>query len=209
MLDWFNLRDVLAWISEQDSGLGLLLVGGGLILLVYGWRLRRFMIAVSLTVMGGVLAGCLGPDGGIASLAVPAGGALVAGLVGFRTTRLAVALAAGGWASTLMLACMVRLGAASEPTIIMVAIVFVAVAALACAAIPPSVAFVTSVEGTILVLAGAMILLADCSSWWSAIRDAVEGNPIFLPFILIAGSVTGYYVQLTDMQEKDTGLAIS
>lgn len=209
MSDWFNLSDVLAWISQQDSGLGLLLSGAGLICFVFGWRLSRFMIALSLAVMGGVVAGCLAPGNGLAAVVAPVGGAVVAGWLGVRTKRLAVALAAGGWSAVLTLGSLVRLDTPPGPMIVVCAIAFLIVAAISFAAIRPCVAFVTSVEGTILIVVGALILLAGVPSWWVCMRDAIQSNPIFLPFSLLAGTVTGYYVQLADMQEKDTGLVVS
>jgi hypothetical protein len=209
MLDSFNLHETLLWIAEQDPGLGLLLIGGGLIFLVFGWRLFRFMITLSLIIMAAVVASCFAPDEGLAALAIPLAGAVIGGWIGIRTARIAVALAAGGWAAALNLAAMARIGAAPGVVSVVCVIAFAAVAAMAFAAVRPCVAFVTSVEGTILVIGGAMILLAEAPSWWSCVQDAVETNPIFLPFAILAGSVTGYYVQLADMQEKDTGLAVS
>lgn len=209
MLDWFNLRDVLAWISRQDPGLALLLIGMGLICFVYGWRLFRFMITLSLAVMGGVVAGCLGPDDGFAAVLVPIAGAVVAGWIGVRSARISVALAAGGWAAALTLGSLVRIGVAPEAMVVVCAIAFATVAAISFAAIRPCVAFVTSVEGTTLILGGAFILLARWPVYWSCVREAVESNPVFLPFALLAGTVTGYYIQIVDMQQKDTGLAVS
>ncbi len=208
MADWFDLRRVLGWLSEQDPGLGTLLIGAGLVFLILGWRMSRFMVAVSLAVMLAAVAGYATAPG---PWVIPAllSGAAVGAAMGAGLPTLSTALVSGGWAAALILGAMMRSQAGSGATMIACAVAFLAVGSMAFAAKRPCVAFVTSVQGTVLFVFGSLVLVARLTNWWGFVRDAVENNPIFLPFCLLAGTVIGYYIQLAAIQEKETGLTVN
>lgn len=207
MTDWLSMHAWTDWIGQQDPGLGLLLMIGGTICLIYGWRLSRFMVAFSLAILAAAAVAFSVPRGwhGIASALAAA---VLGAVVGVRWTRLAVALSAGGWSAALIAGAMLRGDAGTGAIMTGSIIAFAAVASMAFAAMRPCVAYVTSVEGTLLFVGGGMIVCANLTTWWGVIRDAVHNNPIFLPFCILAGTVIGYYVQLAAMQEKETGIAV-
>ncbi len=207
MVEWFNLNEWVDWIAGQDPGLGVLLITAGILFLMYGWRLSRFMVAFSTAIMLAGVTGFFAPRGWQAVAAVLAA-AVLGGAVGARWVRIGIALSAGGWSAALLLGAMLRGGTGTGPMTIGCIIAFVAVASMSFAAMRPCVAYVTSVQGTVLFVAGSMILCARFTSWWGVVRDAVQHNPIFLPFCILAGTVIGYYVQLAEMQEKETGMAV-
>jgi len=207
MINEVSLRQWLAWVVEQDPGMGLLFAGGGLILLILGWRLFRYLITASLAILSAVVAARVVPTEGWDTVGLVAAVALLGGYIAVRFARTGVALLSGGWTAALVLGVMVHLGAPPGAAAVAAAVAFAAIGAMAFAAVRPCVAFVTSVEGTILLLTGCSILLAGFPSYWVFVSDAIEHNPVFLPFAILAGTVTGYYVQLADMQEKESGLS--
>ncbi len=207
MISGFSLRQWLAWVAEQDLGMGLLFAGGGLVFLIFGWRLFRHLITASLAILTAVVAVRLVPTEGWDTVGLAAAVAILGGYIAVRFVRAGVALLAGGWMAALVLGVMGHLGAPPGAAAVAAAVAFVAIGAMAFAAMRPCVAFVTSVEGTILLLTGLSILLAGFPDYWLFVSDAMEHNPVFLPFAILAGTVTGYYVQLADMQEKESGLS--
>ncbi len=207
MINEVSLRQWLVWVVEQDPGMGLLFAGGGLVFLILRWRLFRYLITASLAILSAVVAARVVPTEGWDTVGLAVGVALLGGYIAVRFARTAVALLSGGWMAALVLGAMVHLGAPPGAAAVAAAVAFVAIGAMAFAAVRPCVAFVTSVEGTILLLTGLSILLAAFSRYWVFLSDAIEHNPVFLPFAILAGTVTGYYVQLADMQEKESGLS--
>lgn len=186
--------------------MGLLLLLTGVLFLVYGWRLPRFLLALSIAMVfagGGIVLEM--DDIPVAGLLI--GGLALGGVLAVWANTLAVALLVGVWGAALIGGLFLHIEAAESVVIIAGAVAFITGVALALTAITKSMAFVTSVEGSILMVAGGLILLAATSSWYAFLQDAVAHNPVFLPFLLLVGIATGYYFQLAAISEKKAGLS--
>jgi len=66
-------------------------------------------------------------------------------------------------------------------------------------------AFVLSFEGSLLLIAGLVIFMNREPVLWIHIREMMVGNPIFAPFVLMAGAVTGFYWQTAELRQRDAG----
>jgi hypothetical protein len=121
--------------------------------------------------------------------------------------RVSLAVLAGGWAALLAVGSVLWMGFGDGVCLVVGIIAFAVVVSVSFPAFRQTVAFVTSLQGTILFLGGLMVLLATQTTWWSFVRDVVVNNPIFFPFCLVAGTVTGYHFQLADITERDTGVS--
>ncbi|MBN1489692.1 MAG: hypothetical protein JXA69_07225 [Phycisphaerae bacterium] len=202
----FNLYDALSWISSQDPGIGMVLVGAGLTFFLCGWRLPRFLLGLSLSIVGLFLAVLLA-QGVLDGVVLAVCGTALCVFLAVRVTRVAMAIMAGGWGGLLAIWLLTRVNADPGLTLIAGGVVAAIVAAVSLSSFRPGVAFVTSVEGTILILIGSLIVLSSHASMWPYIREAIGKNPVFLPFCLLAGTISGYYLQIAEVQEKESGLA--
>lgn len=187
-------------------GVGFILGAVGVVFFAYGCRLGKLLLTITCVLVGVATAILLTHGPGQAVLAAVAGAAL-ATLVALRMTRVALALVTGAWAGALMLGACARGGMVTEMSLLIASIVFCATVAIAFASFRQCMIFVTSLQGTMLLLAALFIVVAGTSSWWPFLRDALTNNPIFLPFCLVAGTVSGYYIQLAEWQERDSGMA--
>jgi hypothetical protein len=206
MGNWMTVREVLDWIRIQDPGMGILLITAGIIFIVYGWRLSHLMIVLSTGGVGAIVA-LIATESWVTALVCALIGLALGVVCVIKAMRYAVAILTGLWSAYLIGAMFVRFGAADNLVYLIALILFVSVASVTLTSIRPAVAFITSVQGTILLLMGALIILSSTSTWYGFLQSALADNPIFLPFLLLAGIVSGYYFQLADIQERDSGMA--
>lgn len=206
MSDSFTIRIMLAWLADRDPGLGLLLIAAGMLFIFYGWRLTQVLITLSAAVSAAALATCAAPSGVVAVILSPCA-ALVGGFAAIRWPKAATSVLAGGWAAALAAVVLGQLGLARAILYAASTIAFGLAASITFSSYRSCVAFVTSAEGTLMIIAGAMNIMADMSAWWVHMRWVIAENPVFLPFCLLAGTVIGYLVQAADIQERQVGVA--
>jgi hypothetical protein len=206
MRELVDMRILLDWVGSQDIGMGIMLMMAACIFLMRGWRMPRFLIAMSFAVLAGGLAIVLELNV-LMIIGVLLAGIALGVVLSMWANRVAVILLTGTWGALLIGGAFVRIDASEGVVTIVATTAFAVAIALAATAINKSVAFVTSVEGSILMVAGGLIVLADTSSWYTFIRDAVANNLIFLPFLLLVGIASGYYFQLAAIQESKSGMA--
>jgi hypothetical protein len=200
----FTLSSVVDEVARQESLVGVFLGVMGLVFIIMGIRMSRLLVALSFGVVGFVLGACLaGPTPSRVALGLVAGVTLCG--VSLCTKRPAVAVLAGLWAAMVAMVFLDQLRAGTEVTLLAAAAVFIGAASLAFVSFSEMTALVTSLEGTLLFLGGLMILCNQQSSIWSHLRDLLVSNPIFAPFLLIAGTVAGFYTQMAELQKKQTG----
>lgn len=206
MRDVLQVQEILDWLAGLDLGVGLLLGFAGMIFLVYGWRIPRFLMAISFPfVFAGV--------GIMLELALPIlfvlfiVGAFGGSLLAIKANRFAIALLAGVWAATLIIGGFLRIDATEGVILVAALLGFSSVTAMAVTSPGTSVAFVSSVEGSLLVIGGIVVVIATSTSWYQYVQDAFINNPIFLPFLILVGIATGYYLQIAAIQENKSGMS--
>lgn len=206
MRDVLQVQEILDWLAGLDLGVGLLLGFAGMIFLVYGWRIPRFLMAISFPfVFAGV--------GIMLELALPIlfvlfiVGAFGGSLLAIKANRFAIALLAGVWAATLIIGGFIRIDATEGVILVAALLGFSSVTAMAVTSPGTSVAFVSSVEGSLLVIGGIVVVIATSTSWYQYVQDAFINNPIFLPFLILVGIATGYYLQIAAIQENKSGMS--
>ena len=163
----YHLPAILDDLVSQDMVLGLFLGGAGLVFLLMGIRMAKSLIALSFGVSGFVLGGSLQLP---PSLQLLAGGVAAAGLAAtdVYAFRPAVAVLAGTWGGLMTGGLLNLLGTGNQVSLIAAAFVFVAVVSLTFIMLQEVIAFVTSLEGTVLFLAGLVVFMSK-----SAIKLAV------------------------------------
>lgn len=206
MPDNFTMRMVLAWLAERDPGLGLLLIAAGMLFIFYGWRLTQVLITLSVAVSSAALATYAAPSGVVAVILSPCA-ALVGGFAAMQWPKAATSVLAGAWAAALTAVVVGQFELVRAIVYAASTIAFGLAAAITFSSYRCCVAFVTSAEGTLMIIAGAMNIMADMLAWWVHMRWVIAENPVFLPFCLLAGTLIGYLVQAADIQESQVGVA--
>lgn len=199
-----NLSGILDVLASQEVLLGAFLVGAGLVFLIFGFRVSRPLVAISYGVIGFVMGGGLPfPE----EMRVPMGilGALSLGSVSTYFPKGAIVLLTSGWSAYAALLVCNGFDVSAGVTAGVVAVAGLGVASLGLVMLREMTAMVLSMEGSLLLIGGLVIFCNQSPSMWSHIRDMMVGNPIFAPFVLLAGTVTGFYLQLAELRQCDAG----
>ena len=121
--------------------------------------------------------------------------------------KLSVAVLAGGLSGCVVLGLATRFGAGGPFPLIMGGLALVVTIALAFVIYEQIIVLVTSLEGSFLFLGGLVVFFSHSPSMWGYFRPMLTGNPIFAPFLLLAGTVTGFYLQLTEIRQQKSGVS--
>jgi hypothetical protein len=201
----FSLPAMLDELASKDLVLGLFLIAAGLVFMIMGVRMARTLIALSFGVVGFVLAGCLSSNENTQIIYGLVGSAILASLGMFRI-KAAVAVLCGSWVGLAMFALAAHFRFSEQNSLLLAATFGCAGASLAFILFNETIAFVTSLEGAMLFVGGLIVFFSHNSLIWGHIRLMMVGNAFFLPFIIVAGTVTGFYLQLTELRQKETGM---
>jgi hypothetical protein len=193
--------------ERQDLVLGLFLLAAGLVFMLLGVRIYNVLVSLSLGLVGFVI--------GI-SMPVPEPthwvlGVLMAiglGLVGTFLVRVGVAVLCGGWAAYALIVVVEGLGAMDTICLVIGGAAMLVAVALTFVMYDQMIALVTSLQGCLLFLGGLAVFISQSQGVWSHFRRMVGENPIFGPFLVLAGTVTGLYFQLTELRQKNTAVGM-
>jgi hypothetical protein len=199
-----TLRSLLESVEYQDPALGVLFAGLGLIFLLIGARVFKVLMALSFACIGFGLGRSLPLDPVWAVIAgVVAGVGLAVASRFFVKTG--VAVLAGGWFAAVIIAIADSLRA--DPTIALAAggLAFLVAVSLVFVLYFEVIAAVMSLEGTILLFSGVLVLVSHYSGMWYRLRSMLLEMPALVVFLVVAGTVTGYYMQIAERQKKQVG----
>ncbi len=199
-----TLRSLLQEIEHQDPVLGMLLVGLGLVFMLIGARVFKVLMAFSFACIGYGLGQLLPLDliwTVIAGLAAGVGLAIASRYF----VRTGVAVLAGGWFASLVIFTADSMGAAPSVSLVAGGFAFLVAVSLVFIMYFEVIAAVMSLQGSILIISGASILLSRYSNMWFRLRSMFLETPALLMFLLVAGTVTGYYLQIAERQKKQVG----
>jgi hypothetical protein len=201
----FNLQHALDVLANQQLLLGFFLLSAGLVFMIFGVRVSRPLVAVSFGVLGFVLCFFL-PIAEDLKLGLAFMGAIGLGAASTCFIRAALTILAGAWAACATLLVVVALADLPMEAVLMIGtIAFVCAASLALIMYQEVTAFVLSLEGSLLFIAGLVILANQNQILWKHIRDMLIDNPVFAPFALLAGAMTGFYWQSAELRQRDAG----
>jgi hypothetical protein len=201
-----NLAGLLDVLAAQDLLLGLFLAGTGMVFMILGARIFRTLVAISFGIVGFVLGGIL-PIPEELQLACAFFGALVLAVLSTFIMRVSVGVLAGLWAAYAAILLMSSFNLGDNVSLAVGTLAFVAAASLSIIMYREVIAFVMSLEGTLLFIAGLIIFLNQSPVMWSHIRSMMVTSSIFAPFLLLAGTVTGFYLQMAELRQRDSGVS--
>jgi hypothetical protein len=192
-------------LTSQPLGVGLFLAGAGVAFMLLGHRIFRGLIGLSFGGVGYVLGSQLAPPDSYVPILV--GLVVGAGLAVLSVyfVRVAVAVLTGGWCGLIVAHFAAVLGGADYVIAMLAAFAFAAAISLAFIVHEEIIAFVTSLEGSFLCVAALIIFFSHSSVVWAHLRSLLTSNGVFGPFLVLTGTVTGFYFQLADLRHKNSG----
>lgn len=199
-----DLSGILDVLANQDPLLGVFLAGAGLVFMAVGCRVHRSLVAISFGVLGFVVCSLVS-GGDVTRLLLGLVGAIVLGAVSTHYTKPALILLSGAWAgyaAALVAAYFdltlgIQLGIGAVGFGIAVSLAFIMQREVT--------AFVLSFEGTLLMVGAIVIFLNQKPLLWSHMRNMLVSYPICSLFVLLAGTVTGFYWQVSELRQRDAG----
>lgn len=201
-----NLAAFLDELAGQEAMLGLLMVCVGLAFMLMGFRIFRGIVAISFGAVGLGLGSTI-PAGAVMQIVLALAGAVGLAIISVLFVRVAISLLAGGWAAMVTSQMIYDLGMHGDWTWIFALLVGLAVISLSFIMYQELVAFITSFEGALLLVAGLVVLCAQLTSFWSSFKNILSANPVFSFFLILAVTVSGFYFQATDIRQKQTGMS--
>jgi hypothetical protein len=201
-----SLNGFVETLEQQHLVLGFFLFGAGLVFSLMGVRIYRVLVPISFGVVGFVLGASLPVDEALAIVCALVG---AVGLGALSTLRpgISVGVLAGICSALAAMGLLLRFDA-NESVALVVGLAAAAVAiSLTIIMFYEVVAYVTSLEGMMLVLAGLVVLFNQSPRVWLHIRAMLLDTLLFAPFLILAGTVAGFYFQLAELRQKRTGIS--
>ncbi|MBP7933635.1 MAG: hypothetical protein KA354_03200 [Phycisphaerae bacterium] len=199
------LSEFLDMMERIDPGLGALLIGAGLVFMLVGARVFKVLLAISIAAIGFLVCWSALPWDVVTRVLTGVGVGVGLGFAGVFLVRAGVVLLAGGWAGLTCGTLAGTFGANESATWVVAGVGFVLAVSLVFVYYQEVIALITSLEGTLLFLSGMIALLSRFPSFWRAIRPIFQDAPFFAAFAVLAGTVTGYYLQIAELQKKKLG----
>lgn len=203
----FELMTLLNELATQELAVGVFLIGSGLVFLLLGSQIFKPLLAISLGVFGFVIGGLTPLSQWVGVWTVWAAsllGALSLALIGLYYYRFALGLLCGIWGGLCVLGVLGGFEIRQEILLALAGIAFLAAVSLTIIMPHELLAWVTSLEGSLLVLCGLGILASQYNRFWLQITRLLDETPLFAPFLVLAVGTTGFYLQLAQLRQKET-----
>jgi hypothetical protein len=198
-----SLQSLSLTLGGQGPTLSLVLLTVGVIFMLMGLRIYTALIVASFGVVGFFL-GRLVPVEGWLNWLCAGGAAIVFAALSVYMMRAAVAILAGGWAGVAT-AALTQPVVGQQLSLIAGGVAMVTALSLTFVLFEQLVAFVTSLEGSVLVVCGLTLLLGQNTATSHLIDDAIGKSGYFAAFLIGGGTVIGYYAQMAESQKKKAG----
>jgi len=203
-VDTFSLTQVFGGLENAEPALGVTLAGIGLILMTVGARMDRLFIPACYMAVGMVLGVEMVSDPILRWLAgVIAAALLVVASRHFH--RLAVGVLCGAWGAFWVAYLAHSLGMHEAMAMALAVISFAIGVSLAFVVLPEVTAALLSFQGTVLLVAGVVIVGSCRPGLWVYVRSIFLEYPLYVGFLLLSGTIIGYYLQMTEARRKAMG----
>jgi hypothetical protein len=199
-----DVTNLVETLTTQGMVVGLCMALAGLVFMLMGVRISQALIAASYGFIGFVF-GLILPIDGWAQLVIALLCATSLAIASTYVMRCSVAVLSGGWAGFLALQVLARMGLQGEVLLAISVMTCLGVVSLSLIMFEEIIAFVTSLEGALLLLGALMIFFSENPTLWAHVRGLLMTSPFFGPFLIVAGTVTGYYLQVAELRHKHTG----
>jgi hypothetical protein len=205
-MQWVSLTELLGMAERHELAIGFVLAGAGLIYMILGARAARLFTVISYVVLGMVVGSWLPVE----TVWQWAAGILAAvGLGWFSRSfhQLSVGLLAGAWAGWCVVNATFYVELPGPVAWSLGGAVFAGTISLAYVSLREVTAAVLSFQGAMSLLAGLLILISAHVQLWRYLNVIFVKYPPYLAFLLLAGTMIGFYVQIAEERREEYGSA--
>ncbi len=202
-----TVRETVLMCEQQQVAIGVLLLGAGLVFLILGVKLYKSLVPISLAVVGLAIGLNVPVSGEPARWTC---GLILAAALGIGSSyvnKLAVALLAGGWTGVFAASLAVTFGLPQRISLGIGVVFLLAVASLAMPLYQQVIAYVTSLQGSMLTIGGLIAVLHTFPAFWAGLRSIVVDNSFVAPFFVVSLTVMGYYLQSAESRQMESGMS--
>jgi hypothetical protein len=191
---WPREADFVSWCQSIGPGLAAVLLGAGIIFLLWGYPVFRYLIMLNFGIVGAYLGASVGNNADTALAGALIGGFIVAALA-WPMMRWAVALTGAG-IGTILGAAIWR-ASGQDPTFDWAGALtgFVAFGMLSFIIFRGGIILYTSLQGGALLAAGMVALLEKYPSVGPKIAQDLTQQHFLLPTVIIVPAVVGLVFQ--------------
>ena len=203
-MDWFSLTQLFGRLENAEPALGVMLAGVGLIFMTVGARMDRLFIPACYMAIGVALGVTVVSDPILRWVAGILAAAFLV-LMSRRYQQLAVGVLCGAWGAFWVAHLAHNIGMHEAVAVALAVVSFAIGVSLAFVVLPEVTAALLSFQGTALLVAGVVIVGSCQANLWVYVRFIFLEYPLYLAFLLLSGTVIGYYLQMTEARRKAIG----
>ena len=191
-----SLEDqILETVAGWQAYTACALLAAGIVFAIYGWRISKVLAVINFAIIGGFLGHYLAGQVNIPELASTVGLAIALGGLCIWQSRHGVSLLAGGAGAILGAALAYSLSAADAWVWTGVLVGFVTFALLAFIIYKVAAILYSSVEGSALVVVGALSLASTQDSIAGPLSEAIRSHVYILPIMLAVPTIASIVIQ--------------
>lgn len=190
-------------LTAQPFSVGVFMACAGVVFLLLGHRVFKVLVSLSFGAVGFVLGSTFGDT---LSAQLILGGVCGAAMVAVAACYLrpAVAVLTAGWLALLALQICSQMKFDEIIAYALAVFGFVFAISMTYIMYDEIIAFVTSLEGAFLCVGAVVVFFSRSPMVWATLRQLLVSNAYFGLFLILAGTVTGFYYQLAELRHKET-----
>lgn len=193
-----SIQDWMQVLQGADPIFGVPLLVGGVFLMLFGWRLWRIAVGLTLAAIGYYVGAMLSPTSDL-RLAAAWSGALLLGLGGFAPIKYSVAALGGVIGSYAVMMLIEPVGLRGAAWWIALVMSLFAVTALSWLSRRYVVILLTSFEGSVLLLSGFVAVAMASPSMYGSIKEILTTSAIVVPFLLLVPTTMSFFYQIAEV----------
>lgn len=200
----FSFDNVFAMMRSLDASVGVIMIAAGIALIFIGHRVYKPAVALTYGLAGYLIATqYLQNDPNRLSMSL--GSALAVAVLAFLLSKHAFAAMSGVAGAFLLMNFMMDIRCPVELAWIFGSAVFIGLAAMTYVYWMQIVALVTSLEGAFLIIGSIGTIGAISPALLRNFQQMTRHTWIFLPFVIAAPTLIGFFLQTAIMQKRESG----
>ncbi len=195
----FSVQDWIGYLREGQSAAGFPLIVGGLVLMLFGWRLWKVCVVISFGLIGTLIAAQLiGPRAHQFTYALVCGVGL--GLLSYWPVNYAIGVLGGLLGALVTHFYLEKLGLSDGTLWALIGAAFVACTAFAVLNRRHVVILVTAFLGALLLLSGLTSWALTVPTIYGSFRSMAAWSVIVVPFLVLVPTVMSCFYQIAEVR---------
>ncbi len=191
---WPAQTDLLTWCHQMNGGTAAILVMGGIVYLLFGFYIYKYLVLANAAIIGGYIGAVLGEKSGSAAL----GGVLGAFLccaVTWPTMKYAVAVMGGMFGALLGASVWTACGLEHRFAWAGALSGLIAFGMLSFILFRGSIMMYMSLQGSVMLIFGLLGLIYKYESVGPSVRHHMTMQPVLLPIAILVAMMLGWIYQ--------------